>query len=38
MWVEMDVLWGNCSVLCGTYERGKEVVRVFFFLVLNLHS
>jgi len=23
MWVEMDVLWGNCSVLSKTYERGK---------------
>jgi len=27
MLVEMDVLWGNCSVLCGMYERGKVVVR-----------
>jgi len=27
MWVDMDVLWGNCSVLCRMYERGKEVVR-----------
>ena len=25
--VEMDVLWGNCSVLCRMYERGKEVTR-----------
>jgi len=22
----MDVLWGNCSVLCKMYERGKEVI------------
>jgi len=27
MWVEVDVLWGNCSVLCRMYEHGKEVVR-----------
>jgi len=27
MWVEMDVLWGNCSVLCRMYGRGKVVVR-----------
>jgi hypothetical protein len=27
MWVEMDVLWGKCSVLCRMYERGKEVSR-----------
>jgi len=27
MWVEIDVLWGNCSVICKMYERGKEVVR-----------
>jgi len=26
MWVEMDVLWRNCSVLCRMYERVKEVV------------
>ena len=23
----MDVLWGNCSVICGMYERGKEVIQ-----------
>jgi len=27
MWVEMAVLWWNCSVLCRMWERGKEVVR-----------
>ena len=27
MWVEMNVLWWNCSVLCRMYERGKEVIR-----------
>jgi len=26
-WVEMEVSWGRCSVLCRMYERGKEVVR-----------
>ena len=26
-WVELIVLWGNCSVLCKMYQRGKEVVR-----------
>ena len=26
-WVEMDVLRGNCSVLCKMYGRGKVVVR-----------
>jgi len=25
IWVEMDVLCGNCSVLCRMYERGKEM-------------
>ena len=24
MWVEMDVLWGNCSVLCRMYELVKK--------------
>jgi len=27
MWVEMDVLWGRCSVLCRMYERGHEEER-----------
>jgi len=27
MWVEMDVLWRRCSVLCRMYERGQKVVR-----------
>ena len=27
MLVEMDVLWGDCSVLCRMYEHGKVVVR-----------
>ena len=26
LWVEMDVLWARCSLLCRVYERGKEVV------------
>ena len=26
-WVAMAVSWGNCSVLCRMYERGKEVER-----------
>ena len=26
-WVEMEVSWGRCRVLCRMYERGKEVVR-----------
>ena len=25
--VEMDVLWGRCSVPCRMYKAGKEVVR-----------
>jgi len=25
--VEMDVLWGRCSVPCRMYKGGKEVVR-----------
>jgi len=24
MWVEIAVSWGNCSVLCRMYERGKR--------------
>jgi len=27
VWVEMDVFWKRCSMLCRIYERGKEVVR-----------
>jgi len=30
IWVEMDVLWGRCSILCKMYERGEEVVREWF--------
>ena len=26
-WVEMDVLWRKCSVICTMYEPGKEVMR-----------
>ena len=34
MWVEMDVLWKGCSVLCRMYKRGKEVVREVLFVCL----
>jgi len=30
LWVELDVLWRRCSVLCRMYERGKEVVSEHF--------
>ena len=30
MWVEMAVSWWNCSVLCRMWERGKEVIREWF--------
>jgi len=28
MWVGMDVLWRNCSVLCRMYEHGSDCVIV----------